>query len=163
LPTEAEWEYVCKKGKTDDVKPLETVAWYSENSEDKYQKTGSKKPNSIGIYDLLGNVSEWVLDQYSTSYYAHSPRKNPWNIPTKLYPIVVRGGSWKDTAIKLCCTSRQASKSKWKRRDPQIPKSNWWNTDASFVGFRVVRSKVQPSKKEIEKYWLEAITDYGMN
>ena len=163
LPTEAEWEYTCKIGKTDQVQDLKNISWYEDNSEEKYQKTGTKTPNKLGIHDMLGNVSEWVMDQYSTTYYASSPKTNPWNTPTKLYSRVARGGSWKDTASKLCCTSRQASNPKWKRRDPQIPKSNWWNTDAPFIGFRVVRPKVQPSQKEIEKYWLEAIVDYGIN
>ncbi len=164
LPTEAEWEYTCKKGKTDTVKDFKNISWYEDNSNEKYQETGTKNPNELEIYDLLGNVSEWVMDQYSTSFYADSSKKNnPWNVPSKLYPRVVRGGSWKDTANKLCCTSRQASNPKWKRRDPQIPKSDWWNTDAPFIGFRVVRPKGQPSKKEIEKYWLNAIVDYGMN
>ena len=113
---------------------------------------------------MLGNVSEWVLDQYDANYYSNAPKENPWNIPTKLYPrVVVRGGSWKDTASKLCCTSRQRSRSNWKVRDPQIPKSKWWHTEASFIGFRVVRPKVQPSSEEIKKYWLKAIVDYGLN
>lgn len=163
LPTEAEWEYVCKKGKTDKDVTLDDVAWYDQNANDKYQKTGTKKANALGIHDMLGNVSEWTLDQYSDTYYKESPKKNPWNIPTELYPRVVRGGNWKSTADKLCCTSREGSIAKWKRRDPQIPKSNYWHTNAPFIGFRVVRPKVQPSKEEIEKYWLEAIEDYGIN
>lgn len=162
LPTEAEWEFVCKKGNTDHVKNLNSIAWYTENSEDQYQKTGQKEPNALGIYDLLGNVSEWVYDQYSTSYYKNSPEENPINIPAELYPRVLRGGSWKDTASKLCCTSREGSQQDWKQRDPQIPKSNWWLTDAPFVGFRIVRPKVQPTKEEIKMYWLEAIEDFGM-
>jgi formylglycine-generating enzyme required for sulfatase activity len=163
LPTEAEWEYVCKKGKTDEVNQLKDYALYDENTNDKYETTGSKKPNTLGIYDLLGNVSEWVLDQYDPKYYANSPKKNPWNKPTKLYPLVIRGGSWIDTADKICCTNRESSHPNWKQRDPQIPKSNWWFTDAEFVGFRVVRPKIQPGKQEIQKYWLEAIEDFGMN
>jgi len=163
LPTEAEWEYACKKGKSDIDSNLKEVAWYEDNSDGKYQRTGTKKPNSLGIYDMLGNVSEWVLDKYDAKYYSHSPKENPWNIPTKLYPRVVRGGSWKDTSSKLCCTSRNRSRSNWKVRDPQIPKSKWWHTEASFVGFRVVRPKVQPSPEEIKKYWLKAIVDYGLN
>jgi formylglycine-generating enzyme required for sulfatase activity len=160
LPTEAEWEYVCKKGKTDAIDTLNEIAWYTENSNEKYENTGAKIANSLGIHDMLGNVSEWTLDQYSTSYYEKSSTKNPWNVPTELYPKALRGGSWKDTADKLCCTSRQPSKSIWKRRDPQIPKSNWWYTDAPFIGFRVVRPRIQPSKKDIESYWLEAIIDF---
>jgi len=163
LPTEAEWEYACKKGKTDYINNLKEVAWFTENAQEKYEITGTKKENSLGIHDMLGNVSEWVLDQYSTNYYADSPKKNPWNIPTKLYPRVLRGGSWKDTSDKLCCTSRDASNAKLKSRDPQIPKSNWWHTNASNIGFRIVRPKIQPSKQEIKKYWLEAIIDYGLN
>ena len=163
LPTEAEWEYVCKKGKTDAVPNIAKVAWFKRNSRKAYKKTGTKLPNNLGVHDLLGNVSEWVLDQYSETYYANSPKRNPWNVPSNLYPRVTRGGSWKDTADKLCCTYRKASNAKWKQRDPQIPKSDWWFTDASFVGFRIVRPKIQPSKKEIKKYWIEAITDYGIN
>lgn len=163
IPTEAEWEYVCKKGKTDKNVALDEVAWFDKNSNEKYQKTGTKVANALGIHDMLGNVSEWTLDQYSETYYKESPKANPWNTPTDLYPRVVRGGNWKSTADKLCCTSREGSISKWKIRDPQIPKSNYWHTNAPFIGFRVVRPKVQPSKEEIAMYWLEAIEDYGMN
>lgn len=160
LPTEAEWEYACKKGNTDKIEDLDQVAWYYENSLDKYEKRGTRKANDLGIHDLLGNVSEWVLDQYDATYYKNAPSNNPWNKPTTLYPRVLRGGSWKDTAEKVCCNARQYSRAKWKRRDPQIPKSNWWHTDAPFVGFRVVRPKVQPPKDVIKSYWLEAIEDF---
>ncbi|MDO5979524.1 formylglycine-generating enzyme family protein [Flavivirga spongiicola] len=163
LPTEAEWEYACKKGKTDEASNLKNVAWFNENTKDKYEKTGLKEVNNLGIHDLLGNVSEWVMDQYDADYYQSSPQKNPWNKPSELYPRIVRGGSWKDTKDKLCCTSRGQSKQKWKRRDPQIPKSDWWHTNAPFVGFRVVRPKIQPSKEAIKTYWLSVIEDYGLN
>lgn len=163
LPTEAEWEYVCKKGETDKIEELSEAAWFFENSKSKYQNIGLKKPNKIGVYDMLGNVSEWVLDQFSTTYYETSPKNNPWNKPSELYPRVLKGGSWKDTADKLCCTSRIPSNPKWKRRDPQIPKSDWWHTDAPFIGFRIVRTKIQPSKEDIEKYWLEVIKDFNLN
>ena len=161
LPTEAEWEYACKKGQTDKTS-IANVGWYGKNSKEQYQKTGQKQANTLGVHDMLGNVSEWVYDQYSTTFYKNSPKKNPINMPTELYPRVLRGGSWKDTADKLCCTSRQASNQNMKQRDPQIPKSNWWYTDASFAGFRIVRPKVQPSKEDIKKYWLDAIEDYGL-
>lgn len=163
LPTESEWEYVCKTGKTDKASDLSSMAWFDENTNSKYKKTGQKEANDLGIHDLLGNVSEWVMDQYHADYYKTSPKENPWNTPTDLYPRVVRGGSWKDTKDKLCCTSRGQSEQKWKRRDPQIPKSYWWHTNAPFVGFRVIRPKNQPSAEEIKKYWLTAIEDYGMN
>ena len=161
LPTEAEWEYVCKKGRTDAVDTLNVYAVYNESINNKSMSIGSKRPNSLGIYDMLGNVSEWVLDQYSEDFYDNSPVDNPWNIPEKLYPRVLRGGSWKDTADKSCCTYRQPSSAKWKMKDPQIPKSKFWHTNAPFIGFRLVRPYVQPSKEEIEQYWLEVIEDYG--
>ncbi len=163
LPTEAVWEYVCKKGKTDNVKGLSDAAWFLENSKNKYENIGLKKPNKLGIYDMLGNVSEWVLDQFSSTYYETSPKNNPWNKPSELYPRVLRGGSWKDTADKLCCTSRTLSNPIWKKRDPQIPKSDWWHTDAPFIGFRIVRPKTQPSKEHIKNYWLEVIKDFNLN
>ena len=163
LPTEAEWEYVCKKGNTDKTEAIKDIAWFSETSNNKYEKIGLKKPNNLGVYDMLGNVSEWVLDQYSEIYYQTSPQENPWNTPTELYPRVLRGGSWKDTADKICCTSRMPSNPKWKRRDPQIPKSDWWHTDAPFIGFRIVRPREQPSKEAIQNYWLEAIKDFNLN
>ena len=62
LPTEAEWEYACRAGTTTDVSPLGDYAWYAANSPDKYQKVGTRKPNAWGLYDMLGNVAEWVAD-----------------------------------------------------------------------------------------------------
>lgn len=160
LPTEAEWEFVCKTGNTDPIESLDSIAVYKLNSNGKYAERGSLDANELGIHDLLGNVSEWVLDAYESKYYKRSPKNNPWNVPVELYPRVVRGGSWKDTATKTCCTSRLKSEVKWKRRDPQIPKSNWWHTNADFIGFRVVRPLNQPSKEAIASYWLEAVEDY---
>lgn len=163
LPTEAEWEYACKlgdplNGKAGDI---DDYAVYNLNSGDKYAKIKTKKPNLLGIYDLQGNVAEWTMDQYIENYFDISPRDNPWNVPTTLYPRVVKGGSWKQGKEDLRCSARQPSSPMWKRRDPQLPKSRWWLTNASFVGFRIVRPAVQPPKDEIEKYWLEPVEDFG--
>ena len=65
LPTEAEWEYACRAGTTTDPSPLGDYAWYAANSSEKYQKVGTRKPNAWGLYDMLGNVMEWTLDQYA--------------------------------------------------------------------------------------------------
>src|ERR1051326_7388764 len=59
LPTEAEWEYACRADKPADPAPLDDFAWYVVNSDGKYQKVGTKKPNAWGLYDKLGNVMEW--------------------------------------------------------------------------------------------------------
>jgi formylglycine-generating enzyme required for sulfatase activity len=167
LPTEAEWEYACRAGSTtayafgDDPAQLTEYAWYSKNSRDKYQKPGQKKPNKWGLQDMHGNVAEWTLDQYIPDFYSRpeAAKPNAWAQPTKLYPHAVRGGSWDDDAADLRSAARKGSHPSWKQRDPQIPKSNWWMTDASFVGFRIVRPLKKPSPKEISNYFKKAIQD----
>ena len=161
LPTEAEWEYACRAGTEtafsfgDDSSQLEEYAWYAENSNDKYQEVGSKKPNPWGLYDMHGNVAEWTLDHYIPTVYGQriSGASNPLPEGQKVYPKTVRGGSWMDSPNRLRSAARRPSTKKWKKRDPQIPKSKWWHTDAPFVGFRVVRPLKTPSEEEQKKYW----------
>lgn len=158
LPTEAEWEYACRAGSQtayshgNYATDLELYAWYEENSNGKYHKVGQKKPNAWGLYDMHGNIAEWTLDQYEIEAY-NKLAKVKWNKPLKTYPKAVRGGSWIDSAEKLRSAARRGSDPQWKMRDPQIPKSEWWHTDAPFVGFRIVRPYQTPSKKEQELYW----------
>ena len=162
LPTEAEWEFACRAGtKTaysfgDDPADLDIYAWYEGNSEGTYQKVGQKKPNPWGLHDMHGNVSEWTLDQYIPTVYNKRKRKtvsNPRVIPTKVYPRAVRGGAWTDKPSRLRSASRRPSSKQWKKRDPQIPKSLWWHTDAPFVGFRIVRPLNTPTVEEQKTYW----------
>lgn len=167
LPTEAEWEYASRAGTTtafhfgDNPSKLSEYAWYFENSDDGYRKVGIKKPNPWGLYDMHGNVAEWTLDQYLPRYQRESEvQVNPLVEKADLYPTVVRGGSWDDDAQDLRSAARMQSSSIWKQRDPQIPKSNWWMTDASFVGFRIVRPLHKPSPEEIKKYFKGPFKDY---
>jgi formylglycine-generating enzyme required for sulfatase activity len=154
LPTEAEWEYACRAGAGDDPKPLGDYAWYSGNSDGKYQKVGTKKPNPWGLYDMLGNVMEWTLDQYDAGFYSKSADSTePWNRATQPYPHAVRGGSWNDDAAQVRCGARVASDPSWKQQDPQLPKSIWYHTDAQWLGFRVVRPLKVPSAEEMYRYW----------
>jgi formylglycine-generating enzyme required for sulfatase activity len=161
LPTEAEWEYACRAGSTttyyfgDDEKQLNDHAWFAGNSKNKYQKTGQKKPNAWGLYDMLGNVSEWTLDQYKEDYFKTlgSDAANPSIVPTITYPRSVRGGGYLDKADALRCASRQKSDPSWNKRDPQMPKSKWWLTDGMAVGFRVVRPVKQPGAEEAEAFY----------
>lgn len=168
LPTEAEWEYACRAGTTtaysygDDTDMIDDYAWHYGNSSEKYQELGQKKPNPWGLYDMHGNVSEWTLDQYQKDAYATMAKEmtdeiNPWIRPTALHPRTVRGGSWDDSVEEHRCASRISSSFKWKERDPQIPKSYWWNTDSPFVGFRLVRPAKQPSKEEQAEFWMAVL------
>lgn len=158
LPTEAEWEYACKKGL--DTIELTEKAWYRDNSDEAYHKVGEKPANALGIHDMLGNVAEWTMDQYIEDFYQKSPKNAPWAYPTELYPRIVRGGSWKDKTNRCNCTYRRKSHPNWKQIDPQLPKSRWWHTSAPFVGIRLVRPYKTPSPEEIKKYWLPPIDDY---
>jgi formylglycine-generating enzyme required for sulfatase activity len=155
LPTEAEWEYACKAGNNRQVavNELNTVAVYADNSSSKFSVTASRKPNAWGIYDMLGNLSEWTVDQYFPEYYTTMAGKDPITQPGGRHPRTVRGGSYLDVASEVRCANRIPSEAAWNKRDPQIPKSRWWLTDGMFVGFRVVRPFKQPSRDEIEKFY----------
>lgn len=161
LPTEAEWEYACRAGtKTaysfgDDPGDLDDYGWCFDNSNDSYQKVGKLKPNPWGLYDMHGNVAEWVLDQYVADGYkqfAGKETKNPYVVPTKEYPCVVRGGSWDDDPEALRSAARRGSHPDWKMQDPQIPQSIWYLTDAPFVGFRIIRPLRVPTAEEAKQF-----------
>jgi len=171
LPTEAEWEYACRAAQSGEYEPIESTqelnqfAWYRGNSNRKYHQPGNKEPNALGIHDMLGNVAEWTFDQYFEDYPSmleNEPADNPYLKPTELYPRAVRGGSWMDPADAASCLQRRGSDPAWKMRDPQLPKSLWWHTNAPFVGIRVVRPVNEPEAvDEMEEYWIEAIQDYN--
>ena len=119
LPTEAEWEYAARGGSTEArYGDLDEIAWYADNSgrqrldsnriiiEDQanYGKrlgkngnstheVGQKRANGFGLYDILGNVWEWVNDWYDEKYYQSSPSQDPAG-PTSGTLRVLRGGSW---------------------------------------------------------------------
>jgi formylglycine-generating enzyme required for sulfatase activity len=161
LPTEAEWEHAARAGTAtpwsfgDDPALLDEHAWHFGNSGGKYHEIKRKKPNPWGLFDMHGNVAEWVLDQLDPAFYASSEgvAVDPVRWPTELYPRVVRGGSWDDDPERTRSAARRGSSASWKVQDPQLPKSIWYLTDAKFVGFRVVRPLVEPSDEIKARCW----------
>ena len=161
LPTEAEWEYACRAGSAgaysygNGEASLDQYAWYWNNSNDRYQKTGSKKPNKWGLRDMHGNVAEWVLDSYVPDAYGKRsglPTKDPLVIIPGA-PHIVRGGSWEDDPDSLRSAARRASTPAWNRQDPQNPKSIWYLTDGGMIGFRVVRPMNIPDIMTMHRLW----------
>lgn len=165
LPTEAEWEYACRAGtKTaffwgEDPAQVGDYAWYYDNSKGSYQPVGAKKPNPWGLYDIYGNVAEWTLDFYEDDYFARldTASTNPWVRPLRKHSRTVRGGSFEDYVEDLGSARRLKSDPKWQARDPQIPKSLWWNPDSPFLGFRLVKETKRRSKAERDAFFAQAI------
>jgi formylglycine-generating enzyme required for sulfatase activity len=165
LPTEAEWEYAARAGTEtawscgDDEASLDAYAWHYGNSAVEGIETshpvGQKKPNAWGFFDMHGNVTEWTMDEYAPGGYpaGGGVRDDPWKVPTGRYWRVVRGGSWDDDPRDTRSAARRASRSAWKAQDPQLPKSLWYLTNATFVGFRVVRPGTIPPVEELERIW----------
>jgi formylglycine-generating enzyme required for sulfatase activity len=162
LPTETEWEYAARAGtKTaysfgnDPAQLAEYALFYNDGETEKYNKVGKLKPNPWGLYDMHGNVNEWVLDQYVPDRYSQLKAGEVAQpvVTTKLYPHVARGGAWDDDPPALRSSARRASQIEWKQQDPQIPQSVWYHTDAQFSGFRLVRPLVEPSEEEKKKIW----------
>ncbi len=160
LPTEAEWEYASKANTTStyffgtNPSLLDKYAWYKKNSKGVYHKVGQKLPNPWGLYDILGNMLEWTLDHYYPNSFENIQSKNPV-VPANAakYPKVLRGGSFLEDALHLNNNERFHSDPVWNKRDPQIPKSKWWLTEAKEVGFRLVRPIKQPSEEEVNQFF----------
>ncbi len=128
LPTEAEWEYACRAGSTtrfhfgDEDGVLLEHAWFALNSGRRTQPVATRRPNPWGLFDMYGNVAEWVVDWDSRDYYAESPVDDPMG-PLSGWGRMVRGGHF--SSIAPAC--RSAS------REREYSENRSWN-----VGFRVV-------------------------
>jgi formylglycine-generating enzyme required for sulfatase activity len=109
--TEAEWEYAAR-GKSlthfsfgNDESPLDQYGWYASNSDHHTHPVGEKKPNPFGLYDIHGNVSEWVEDCYHDGYRGAPSDGSAW-LSGNCTRRVARGGSWLDRARSLRSATR---------------------------------------------------------
>ncbi|MBE0537076.1 MAG: SUMF1/EgtB/PvdO family nonheme iron enzyme [Phycisphaerae bacterium] len=144
LPTEAEWEYAARAGGTTafafgaDKDNVDDYAWYADNSDGEVHAVASKKPNAWGLYDMAGNVREWVQDFYAASYDGANA-VNPKG-PESGAVHVARGGDYDSPVEELRSAARAFEEKWWRSGDPQIPKSRWWLPNMDIVGFRVACS-----------------------
>jgi formylglycine-generating enzyme required for sulfatase activity len=121
LPSEAEWEYAARGGSTEArYGPLDEIAWYGENSGSSFHEVGQKRPNRLGLLDMLGNVSEWVGDWYAV--YSSDAVSDPTG-PSSGEHRGLRGGSWSTTGHSIRASYRFGQ-----------PADSWDNT----WGFRCV-------------------------
>ena len=135
LPTEAEWEYAARRGQTgisdgsweyeySGSNTIDEVAWYWDNSDRKTHEVGKKQANSLGLYDMSGNVWEWCWDRYGSSGSYPSGTEDPAGPDTGSYRVLRSG----------CCGSNASS----------CAVSNWFGyypyDRGSRYGFRLVRS-----------------------
>ncbi|MCP4787592.1 MAG: formylglycine-generating enzyme family protein [Fuerstiella sp.] len=154
LPTEAEWEYAARAGgsgpygRGHNPGNPDEFAWFVDNSDGEPHPVALKKPNAWGLYDMSGNVREWVSDFYDPAAYrkAGAPDKS-----RKLH--AVRGGAYDSEEDGLRCAARGSEEQWWRDGDPQIPKSIWWLPEIDVIGFRLARSAVSettqnPSSKD---------------
>ncbi len=130
LPTEIEWEYACRAGGAAvGPEPLELYvsAWSMTSSrisdplDGQTHRVATKKSNAWGLHDMLGNVWEWCTAEDGAP--------------------VLRGGSWRERQSQLQPRLRRTDFATLSISDPDLPKSQWWLSDAPYVGFRIVREE----------------------
>ena len=165
LPTEAEWEYAARGGKSTayffagspndyarerlrnrlfgvDTSVINRYVKYAANSLSKTHPPATVQPNPFGLLNMLGNVREFCADWYAPNAYANAADNdvivNPLG-PKEGAERVIRGGSYKSEAAHIRVAGRDHTRTEaWLKTDPQIPKSLWWYSDCNDVGFRVV-------------------------
>ena len=123
VPTVAQWRLAALAGNKGpysfgpDPEDIDEYAWTINTSPEKTQPLAKLKPNNYGLYDVEGNVMEWCRDGEN---------------------FVACGGSYINEPEDASCFSIAEQDWEWNMTDPQIPKSPWWLSDASWVGLRII-------------------------
>jgi len=136
LPTEAEWEYAARAGSTANrYGPIDEIAWYSYDSGKEPRGVAQKSGNAFGLFDMLGNVSQWVNDWYDVKYYQSSPAVDPPG-PSGGSQRVLRGASWNHDLREVRASRRFGSAA---------------NQGLPTAGFRCVAEQMGGPSAEIEQ------------
>ena len=120
LPTEAEWARaatLAEGGRPVTPGRLDLLAWHAGNSEGRSHPVGTREADALGLFDLFGNVAEWVTTSGGTR--------------------IIAGGSFRDDVKGVGPAARSPQDPTWNQTDPQLPKSRWWLSDGPFAGFRL--------------------------
>ena len=136
LPTEAEWEFAARGGNKNQghiyagADSIKEAVWYKDNSEGRAHPVGQKAPNELGLFDMDGNVWEWVWDIFDGYYYHISPPDNPEGPATGPYRVM-RGGAFYNTDSYARVFTRQNSYVVFRQNS---------------VGFRIARTYYQDTR-----------------
>ena len=127
LPSESEWEYACRSGGREEEysggDSINRVAWHRFNSGGRTHRVGEKIANKLGLFDMSGNIAEWVQDIRAA--YTPEAKNNPINLSGGIRRIV-RGGDWDGLPLTVSCGYRFA----------RLPDGRY-----SWIGFRLAWSK----------------------
>lgn len=119
VATDAQWQRAADLAAGANATSRAAASWFADNAESAPHPIAQRAPDQLGLYDLLGNVGEWVTGRDGT----------PW----------LRGGHYLTPSVSLTATQRERQLPSWNQTDPQDPKSRWWLSDGPFAGFRLVR------------------------
>ena len=165
IPSAAQWQYACLAGGAS-LKPAVEKAriikttWHNESSGGKRQKVQSLKPNAWGLYDMRGNVCEWVLDggNFTDEKWKKMslPDSEAISWPSERFGRLACGGDFTDLVENCLHSSFKISTDDWWVDDPNFPLLPFWLAGDKMhgVGFRIIRPLHAPhSRKEQEKFW----------
>ncbi len=161
LPTEAEWMYACSAGDLKQkIAPTELANFaVCESDKTGPNTVGTRKPNAWGLHDMLGNVSEWVIDgQPDGGQLRRSGKQSVFDSiqwTSSRVGHCALGGSWSSRYDNCSVFAKEVSNDEWWSSDPFIPLSPWWLCGDPWlsIGFRIVRPLNEGTAEEWTRYW----------